>query len=68
MDFARLVAVFTGFERRITTDPSKSDGIPRKLLDVSRLTAMGWRAQIGLREGIADTYRWFLENKESIRV
>jgi len=67
MDLARLVAEITGFEGRITTDPSKPDGTPRKLMDVSRLGAMGWRAQIGLREGIADTYQWFLENKENIR-
>jgi GDP-L-fucose synthase len=67
MELARMVADVTGFEGRITNDPSKPDGTPRKLMDVSRLAAMGWKAQIGLREGIAETYRWFLENQETIR-
>ena len=43
-------------------DSSKPDGAPRKLLDVSRLHALGWRHRIGLRDGIASTYRWFVEN------
>ena len=41
--------------------------MPRKLLDVSRLHALGWRHRIGLKEGIAETYRWFLENQGSLR-
>jgi GDP-L-fucose synthase len=41
-------------------DPSKADGPPQKLLDVSRLRAMGWHARIGLEEGIAATYEWFV--------
>ena len=45
-------------------DESKPDGTPRKLLDVSRLTALGWRAETGLREGIETTYAWFCENYE----
>ncbi|HVT59275.1 MAG TPA: GDP-L-fucose synthase [Thermoanaerobaculia bacterium] len=46
-------------------DSSKPDGIPRKLLDVGRLHALGWRHRIGLREGIESTYRWFVANYES---
>ena len=46
-------------------DRSKPDGMPRKLLDVSRLHALGWRHKIGLREGIESTYRWFLEHQGS---
>lgn len=46
----------------LTFDPSKPDGMPRKLLDVSRLHSLGWRHRIGLREGIAQTYRWFQEH------
>jgi GDP-L-fucose synthase len=46
---------------RIELDPSKPDGMPRKLLDVSRIHALGWRHRIGLREGIASTYGWFVE-------
>lgn len=45
-------------------DTSKPDGMPRKLLDVSRLREMGWEARIGLREGIERTYRWFLDHDE----
>ena len=67
LELARLVAEVTGFEGRIVTDPSRPDGTPRKLLDVSRLSAMGWRARIGLREGIEATYRWYLDNPEVIR-
>lgn len=48
-------------------DPSKPDGTPRKLLDVSKLHALGWRHRIGLREGIASTYQWFLEHQDSLR-
>jgi GDP-L-fucose synthase len=51
----------------LTFDSSKPDGMPRKLLDVSRLHALGWRHRIGLEEGIASTYRWFLENQGSLR-
>jgi len=43
-------------------DASKPDGSPRKLLDVSRINALGWKASIGLREGIESTYAWFLEH------
>lgn len=56
-----------GFEGAIVTDPSKPDGTPRKLLDVSRLEAMGWKARIGLREGVADAYAWYLDNTATLR-
>jgi GDP-L-fucose synthase len=49
---------------RLVFDPTKPDGMPRKLLDVSRLHALGWRHRIELREGIRGTYQWFLENHE----
>ncbi|MFP4238397.1 MAG: GDP-L-fucose synthase, partial [Rhodosalinus sp.] len=51
----------------IETDPTKPDGTPRKLMDVSRLAAMGWRAKIGLREGVTATYRWYLDNAARVR-
>jgi hypothetical protein len=57
-----------GVRGEIVQDTSKPDGTPRKLMDVSRLSALGWKARIGLREGIAGTYRWFLENAQSARV
>ncbi|MCD1620888.1 GDP-L-fucose synthase [Salipiger manganoxidans] len=62
MDLARLVANVIGFKGRILNDTSKPDGTMRKLMDVSRLTEMGWRAQISLEEGVAQTYEWFLNS------
>jgi len=52
----------------LTFDTSKPDGMPRKLLDVSRLHALGWQHRIGLREGIEQTYKWFIENQGSLRL
>ncbi len=60
-DLAETVARVTGYGGRIVFDASKPDGAPRKLMDVSRLERMGWRARTGLEEGIRDTYAWFLE-------
>jgi GDP-L-fucose synthase len=54
-------------EAELTFDTSKPDGMPRKLLDVSRLNALGWRHRTDLRTGIASTYQWFLENQASLR-
>ena len=56
-----------GYEGRLTFDASKPDGTPRKLLDVSLLERLGWTAQISLSEGVAQTYRWFLENSAALR-
>ena len=61
LELAQMVARVTGFAGRISTDPSKPDGTPKKLMDVSRLQRLGWKASIGLEEGIQGTYRWFLE-------
>ena len=66
-DLAELVREITGFGGEIVNDTSKPDGTPRKLLDVSRLQALGWQAKIPLREGIAQTYRWFLEHQSDLR-
>jgi len=60
-DLAEMIREIVGYEGRIEFDTSKPDGTPRKLLDVSRLHAQGWRARIPLREGIARTYQWYLE-------
>jgi len=67
LELAQKVAAVTGYRGRIVTDPSKPDGTPRKLMDVSRLTQMGWSAQIGLDQGLAETYQWFLANSETFR-
>lgn len=61
-DLARLVAREAGFAGRLRFDPGRPDGTPRKLLDVSRLGALGWRPRIGLREGIASTIRWYRQS------
>ena len=61
-DLARSVASVVGFEGAIRFDSSKPDGTPRKLLDSSRLSAMGWNAKISLEEGLGFTYDWFLRN------
>jgi len=58
-DLARIVASIVGFEGEIVFDPGKPDGTPRKLLDSSKLRALGWRPRIGLREGLAQTYAWY---------
>lgn len=62
-DLALLVKEITGFEGDIVYDSSKPDGTPRKLLDVSRLTSLGWKAETSLREGIRKTYEWYLINQ-----
>jgi len=59
-ELARLVAKVVGFEGAVTCDTTKPDGTARKLMDGSRLAALGWSAQIGLEDGIADAYRHFL--------
>jgi len=60
-ELAELVRQVVGFEGAITFDTSKPDGTPRKLVDATRLFALGWRPRIALEEGIEQTYRWFLE-------
>jgi nucleoside-diphosphate-sugar epimerase len=67
LELAQKVAAVTGYKGRIETDPSKPDGTLRKLMDVSRLTQMGWSAQIGLDQGLAETYQWFLANSRTLR-
>jgi nucleoside-diphosphate-sugar epimerase len=67
LELAHLVADVTGFAGKIETDPSKPDGTPRKLLDVSRLKRLGWQASIELEEGIRQTYAWFCEREGRFR-
>ncbi len=62
-ELAELIKTVTGYAGGIQFDKSKPDGTPRKLLDVSRLRATGWRPRISLEEGIRRTYAWYLENK-----
>ncbi len=58
-ELAELICEVVGFEGELVFDATKPDGTPRKLLDVSRLQALGWRPRIGLHEGIARTYDWY---------
>ncbi|MGH8612193.1 MAG: GDP-L-fucose synthase family protein [Gammaproteobacteria bacterium] len=66
-DLAALIKETVRYEGEIAWDRSKPDGTPRKLLDVTRLLATGWSARIALREGLAGTYRWYLENASAAR-
>jgi len=64
---AELIQRVTGHQGDILWDSSKPDGTPRKLMDVSKMTAAGWKAKIGLEQGIQDTYQWFLKNIDQIK-
>ncbi len=61
-ELAHLIADLTGFTGRISFDTSKPDGTMRKLMDSSRLTTMGWKAQVSLVEGVQETFEWFLDH------
>lgn len=65
LEVAQMIAQVTGFTGKINCDTSKPDGAARKLMDVSRLSAMGWTAQVGLRDGLQQTYAWYLEQLAS---
>ncbi|MEO5355147.1 MAG: GDP-L-fucose synthase [Magnetococcus sp. XQGC-1] len=64
---AELIREIVGYKGDIVFDSSKPDGTALKMLDVSRLAKLGWRAQISFRDGLQDAYRWFVEHQESIR-
>lgn len=66
-DLARLIGEIVGFSGEILYDRSKPDGTPRKLLDSSRLLALGWKPRIALRDGIALTYSWFQQSGASVQ-
>ena len=66
-DLAVLVRDVVGFKGRVEYDSAKPDGTPRKLVDTSRMDKLGWRATIKLKEGIEQTYRWYLDNIEGLR-
>jgi GDP-L-fucose synthase len=66
-DLALTIAHVTGFDGRISFDTTKPDGAPRKLLDVSRLTNMGWTASVPLEEGIRQTNGWYMQNHDLLR-
>lgn len=61
-DLADLIAEVVGFNGKIVHDSSKPDGTPRKLMDVSRINKLGWKAKTKLKDGITQTYNWYLKN------
>jgi GDP-L-fucose synthase len=67
-ELAELVMSAIGYKGRLIFDSSKPDGTPRKLLDVSRLTELGWQAKIPLKNGIERTYEWFKEHSADARL
>jgi GDP-L-fucose synthase len=66
-ELAALIAQTVGLTADLTFDASKPDGVARKLVDVGKLTALGWRPSIGLAEGLKSTYRWFLDHQTDAR-
>jgi GDP-L-fucose synthase len=66
-ELAALIAEIVDYRGNIRLDPSRPDGTPRKLLDVARISALGWQPRIGLREGIASTHEWFVNHQHSLR-
>jgi len=66
-ELAETMAKVTGFKGHIKFDSSKPDGTPRKLMDVSRLKALGWESTISLEDGLKSTYQWFIENETIVR-
>lgn len=67
LDLAHIVREAVGFDGEIEFDTSKPDGTPRKLVDTTRINAMGWQASIDLEEGVKSTYQWFLDNQDTLR-
>lgn len=67
-ELAETLSKVVGFRGKLIFDLSKPDGAPRKLMDVSRLNAMGWKSTISLEDGLRDTYKWFIKNIDSVRL
>jgi GDP-L-fucose synthase len=66
-ELSELVAEVVGYDGEIRWDPARPDGTPRKLLDVSKISGLGWSPSISLRDGLESTYRWYLEHAEQLR-
>lgn len=66
-ELAETMAEVTGFDGTLEWDATKLDGAPRKLMDVSKLERLGWKAKISLKDGLIDTYKWFLEHKNNFK-
>ncbi|GIA03925.1 GDP-L-fucose synthetase [Vibrio cholerae] len=66
-EMAETMAKVVGFEGEVVFDSTKPDGTPRKLMDVSRLAALGWKYRVDLEAGLRKTYQWFLDNQDNFR-
>jgi GDP-L-fucose synthase len=66
-ELAELIADVVGFDGELVQDTSKPDGTPQKVLDVSRITELGWTARTALRDGVQQTYRWYLDHVDALR-
>jgi GDP-L-fucose synthase len=66
-ELAETMKRVVGFKGELVFDTTKPDGTPRKLMDVSRLAALGWQADIPLERGLESTYEWFLQNQQKLR-
>jgi GDP-L-fucose synthase len=63
LELAQMIKKVTGFQGEIVLDPSKPDGTPRKLTDISKLKKIGWKPKITLEEGLKATYEWYKANQ-----
>ncbi|MGA6580438.1 NAD-dependent epimerase/dehydratase family protein, partial [Providencia sp. NPDC089923] len=66
-EMAETMANVVGFKGRVSFDSTKPDGTPRKLMDVSRLKNLGWTYSVSLKDGLSQTYQWFLKNQHNFR-
>jgi GDP-L-fucose synthase len=66
-ELAETIQHVVGYQGEIKWDSSKPDGAPRKLMDVSKINALGWQAKITLQEGLVDTYKWFIDNQHKFK-
>jgi GDP-L-fucose synthase len=66
-NLAETISSVVGFEGALRYDVSKPDGMPRKLLDTSKIRALGWAPTVALRDGIEQTYRWYLDHREKAK-
>ena len=68
LELSKMIRDIVGFKGKIITDLSKPDGTFRKLMDIDRLTRMGWKPQISLEIGLKNTYKWYLNNIDNVRM
>ena len=64
LELSRLISRIVGYEGEIVTDPSKPDGMMRRVLNSERLTEMGWKPAVSLQEGLSRLYAWYLSNTQ----